>query len=353
MTELTKTTQAPANQPRRVVLAGGSGHLGTILARHFHSLGDSVTVLTRTPKTAPWRVVAWDGASRDRWTREVQGAEGVINLAGRSVDCRYNAANRRAILESRIRPTRALGEAIGKMTSPPRLWMNASTATIYRHALDRAMDEATGEQSGNEADTPLAWRFSVDVATRWEKCFFEAETPQTRKIALRSAMVMSAIGGDAFEMLQRLVRFGLGGAAGSGEQFMSWVHEKDFVRAVEYLMEAEDIEGVVNVAAPRPLPNREFMRALRQAWGMRFGLAAREWMLEVGAVFLRTETELILKSRRVVPGKLLDHGFRFEFPEWPAAARELVERRRNATALEVPGEIRGSSGECPVRSSPK
>jgi uncharacterized protein (TIGR01777 family) len=311
----------------RIVMPGGSGHLGGILARHFHAQGHRVVVVTRTPKAAPWRVVAWSGLSLDEWVRELDGADAVIHLSGRSVDCRYNAFNRREILESRILSTRILGEAIATVAKPPRLWMNASTATIYRHSIDRAMDENTGELSGNEMDAPATWRFSIDVATRWEDAFFAAHTPATRKIALRSAMVMSTSGG-AFEMLLRLVRLGLGGQAGSGSQFMSWVHEKDFARAVEHLLAVETSEEVVNIASPSPLPNREFMAALRDAWGRSFGLGASEWMLELGAVFLRTETELILKSRRVVPGRLLESGFRFAFPEWPAAARELVARWR-------------------------
>jgi uncharacterized protein (TIGR01777 family) len=326
MTDATKATAAPINQPLRIVLPGGSGQIGQILARHFHAQGHNVTVLTRTPKAAPWRVLAWDAAHLHRWVKELDGADVLLNLTGRSVNCRYNGGNRREILESRIGPTRLLGEAIAKLAHPPRLWMNASTATIYRHALDRTMDEATGELGGNETDAPSSWRFSIDVATRWEECFFAAATPQTRKIALRSAMIMSPDRGGTFDLLLRLVRFGLGGTAGPGTQFMSWIHDSDFVRAVDHLIARPDIHGAVNLAAPGPLPNCDFMRALRDASGRRFGLPASKWMLEFGAIFLRTETELILKSRRVVPTRLLDYGFRFEFPEWPAAARELVGR---------------------------
>jgi uncharacterized protein (TIGR01777 family) len=294
----------------------------------LHAKGNAVTVLSRSGAVAPWRVVSWDGADADDWTRELEDADVVINLAGRSVNCRYNAGNRRGILESRIRTTELLGKAISKVQRPPRLWINASTATIYRHSLDREMDEATGELGGVEPDAPGSWRFSVEVATRWEKALFAANTPRTRKIALRSAMVMSAERGGTFDLLLRLVRFGLGGACGSGKQFVSWIHEEDFVRAVDYLVEHEEFEGPVNVASPGPLPNEEFLRALRRAWGARLGLPASEWMLEVGAFFLRTETELILKSRRVVPGLLLMSGFEFQFPEWRGAAEDLVQRWR-------------------------
>jgi uncharacterized protein (TIGR01777 family) len=263
--EMAATTIAPAKR-LRIVIPGGSGHLGCVLARHFHSQGHEVTVITRTPIGAPWQVVAWNGHGPDRWVNELNGADVVINLAGRSVDCRYLRMNRREILESRIVPTRILGEAISEARNPPRLWMNASTATIYRHSLDQEMDEDTGEYGGCELDAPREWSFSVDVASQWEETFFQAKTPGTRKIALRSAMVMSTHGG-AFPALLRLVRLGMGGAAGSGKQFVSWVHESDFVRAVEHLIWREDREDVVNIASPQPLPNREFMAALREAWG--------------------------------------------------------------------------------------
>lgn len=315
-------------RPLRVVIPGGAGHLGRIVAGHLHAKGNAVTVLSRSGAVAPWRVVSWDGADADDWTRELEDADVVINLAGRSVNCRYNAGNRREILESRIRTTELLGEAISKVQRPPRLWINASTATIYRHSLDREMDEATGELGGGESDAPGSWRFSIEVATRWEKALFAANTPHTRKIALRSAMVMSAEPGGTFDLLLRLVRFGLGGACGSGKQFVSWIHEDDLVRAVDYLVEHEEFEGPVNVASPNPLPNEDFLRTLRKAWGARVGLPASQWMLEVGAFFLRTETELILKSRRVVPGLLLTSGFEFQFPEWRGAAEDLVRRWR-------------------------
>ena len=319
-----KTTHA-----LRVVIPGGSGPLGRILARHFRSQGHEVVVLARSGMIAPGRVVSWDGVSIDDWAAELEGADVVINLAGRSVNCRYTARNRREILESRVTTTRLLGEAIRGVLDPPRLWINASTATIYRHALDRAMDEATGEIGGREPKAPSSWRFSIDVATRWEESFFSFRIPGVRQIAMRSAMVMSPEHGGALDMLLSLVRFGLGGKAGSGAQFVSWIHDLDFVRAIEHLIVHEELHGPVNVAAPHPLPNSEFMRALRHTWGASIGLSAPEWLLEAGAVLLRTETELILKSRRVVPGRLLESGFTFVFPEWWAAARDLVERWRD------------------------
>ncbi|MGO9257614.1 MAG: TIGR01777 family oxidoreductase [Bryobacteraceae bacterium] len=310
----------------RIVIPGGSGQVGRILARHFHAQGHAVTVFSRSPRPAPWRMVAWDGLTPGGWIADLERSDVCINLAGRSVDCRYTAANRRSIHESRIRSTLLLNQAIASLKHPPRLWMNASTATIYRHALDRAMDEATGELGGNEPGAPDTWNFSIDVAKSWEEALFSTPTPRTRKVAIRSAMTFSPDRGGVFDMFSALARRGLGGRQGSGDQFVSWIHEADFVRAVELIVSREEFSGVVNLASPNPLPNREFMRALRQAWGMPFGLATPGWMLEIGCYLMRTESELVLKSRRVVPVRLLAAGFQFQFPDWPAAARDLVGR---------------------------
>jgi len=326
------------NRGLKIVIAGGTGQVGTLLARHFHGIGHAVVVLGRAPRPTPWPIVIWDGTTLGSWTERLEGADVLINLAGRSVNCRYTAANRLAILDSRVGTTRLLGEAVAKAAHPPRLWINASTATIYRHALERAMDEDTGEFGGEEPDGPASWRFSIDVATNWEDAFFQAKTPRTRKVALRSAVILSPDRGGIFAELRRLVRIGLGGAAGTGKQFVSWIHECDFIGAVEYLMDHQEMRGPVNVASPNPLPNAEFMRVLRQACGVPFGLPATRWMLELGAFVLRTETELILKSRRVVPDRLLQSGFRFRYPEWREAAQELVRRdQREAGERPVAG----------------
>jgi len=316
-------------EKRRIVLPGGSGQVGTILARHFYAQGDDVVVVARTAKPVPWKTVPWDGETVGAWTSELDGADLVINLAGRNVNCRYTPENRREIKESRVRSTRLVGEAIGRMAHPPRIWMNASTATIYRHAFDRPMDEITGEIGGKEPNAPSTWAFSIDVATSWEEAFFSSPTPGTRKVALRSAVVMSPDRGGVFDTLLTLARFGLGGTSGSGKQFVSWVHDRDFLRSIDYLIEHDDLDGAVNIASPNPVPNGEFMALLRKAWGTHIGLPAMEWMLEFGAIFLRTETELILKSRRVIPGRLLTHGFKFDFSEWGGAVRDLVRRWRN------------------------
>lgn len=313
----------------KVVIPGGSGQVGTILARSFAAEGHEVLILSRGVTASPYRIVRWDAETLGPWAHEFDGADVVINLAGRSVNCRYNAANRRAITESRVKSTVVVGQAIAKAARPPRVWLQSSTATIYAHRYDAANDEATGILGGVEEGAPDTWQFSIGVAKAWEKAANDADVPRTRKVLLRSAMTMSPDPGGVFDVLLRLARFGLGGTNGDGRQYVSWIHDADFVRAVRWLIDHE-MDGAVNLASPNPLPNREFMRALREAWGAPIGLPATRWMLEVGALLLRTETELILKSRRVVPGRLLQSGFTFQFPDWPGAAADLCRRRREA-----------------------
>ena len=319
----------------KIVIPGGSGHVGTILARAFQRDGHDVVVLSRLPRTLAWRVAAWDGETIGDWVHEIDGADVVVNLAGRSVNCRYNEANRRAILDSRLRSTRIVGEAIARSRRPPRVWLQASTATIYSHRYDAPNEERTGILGGHEPRAPSTWRFSIDVARAWEAALDAAEVGDTRKVALRSAMVMSPEPGGIFDTLYRLVRLGLGGRAGDGRQFVSWIHCADFVSALRWLIEHDEIAGAVNVAAPGPLPHAEFMRMLRAAAGVPVGLPATNWMLELGAVVLRTETELVLKSRRVVPGRLLEGGFGFRYPSWPTAAADLCTERRGLKPRQV------------------
>jgi uncharacterized protein (TIGR01777 family) len=309
----------------KIVIPGGSGQVGRVLARAFQADGHEVVVLSRRPSPRPWRVIRWDGRSLGAWTRELDGSQAVINLTGRSVNCRYTPTNRREIVESRVASTRVVCEAIAQVSRPPDVWLQASTATIYAHRYDAPNDELTGVLGGQEPDAPHSWKFSIDVARAWERAFSEAVTPGTRKVTLRSAMTMSPDPGGIFDMLLGLVRHGLGGTAGDGRQFVSWIHYEDFIRAVRWLIDHEKVDGAVNVCSPNPLPNAEFMRALRDAWGAPIGVPASTWMLEIGAVFMRTETELILKSRRVVPGRLLEQGFVFRHPHWPEAARDLCQ----------------------------
>jgi hypothetical protein len=324
-------------RPLRIVIPGGSGHVGVLLAHYFQQRGHHVTVLTRGPFAASWNTVHWDGIHTGPWTEHLEGADVCINLAGRSVNCRYTRANREEIYRSRIETTQLLGDVIAGLAEPPKVWLNASTATIYRHALDqppdRPMDEFTGELGGNEMlnarrRVPETWNFAIRVAKAWEAAFAAAVTPRTRKVALRSAIVMSPEPGGPFSLLLNLVRFSLGGAQGNGRQIVSWIHGSDFARAVALLIHDDRFEGPVNLAAPNPLPNRAFMASLREAWGMPNGIPAPTPLLELAALFLRTESELVLKSRNIVPARLLRAGFEFEFPTWTEAAEDLVRQVR-------------------------
>lgn len=332
----------------KIILAGGSGQVGTILARAFTARGDDVVVLSRNapPNSSAsaganakanamsagknWRTAAWDARTTGDWTREIDGADVVVNLAGRSVNTRYTDATRRAIMSSRVDSVRAVGDAIGAAARPPRVWLQMSTATIYAHRFDAANDELTGIIGGNEPDAPAKWGFSIDVARNWEgaatQFATDARMPNTRLVLMRTSMVMSPDRDGIFDTLLGLTRRGLGGSAAGGRQYVSWIHDADFIRAVDWLITRDDIAGPVNLASPNPLPYTEFMRALRDAAGVRIGLPATRLMLEVGAIFMRTETELVLKSRRVVPTRLLTSGFSFTHPAWSEASRDLVAR---------------------------
>ncbi|MFE4023746.1 TIGR01777 family oxidoreductase [Streptomyces sp. NPDC059101] len=310
----------------KIVLPGGTGQVGAILGRALTAAGHEVTVLTRRPRRQ--RDIGWDGATLGAWAEAVDGCDVVINLAGRSVSCRYTAENLRAMMDSRVDSARVVGEAIAAAARPPRVWLQMSTATIYAHRFDAAHDEAAGVIGGSEAGVPDYWAYSIDIAKNWERAQADAPTPATRKVALRSAMVMSPDRGGVFDVLLRMARLGLGGPVAGGAQYVSWIHDEDFVRAVEFLIARDDLEGPVNLASPGPLPHREFMRALRTAQGVPVGLPATRWMAELGAFALRTDTELLLKSRRVVPGRLGAAGFGFAHPEWEGAAADLVRRAK-------------------------
>ena len=312
----------------KIIMPGGTGQVGTALIR---ALGDAHEIVVLTRATRPSgraRAVAWDGKTLGAWSAELEGADAVINLAGRSVNCRYTDANLREMYDSRIDSARAVGAAIRAAKRPPAVWLQMSTATIYAHRFDAANDEATGILGGGELDAPDYWAFSVKIASDWERAQQEADTPHTRKVALRAAVVMSPDRGGIFDTLATLTRFGLGGAIGGGAQYVSWIHERDFVRAVLWLIERRDVAGAVNLAAPDPLPQREFQAQLRAALGAPIGLPATKWMAEIGAFVLRTDTELLLKSRRVVPGRLAAAGFSFDYPHWSGAAKELAARWR-------------------------
>jgi hypothetical protein len=281
------------------------------------------------------REIAWDGEKLGSWVAELEGAQAVVNLCGKSVDCRYTASNRRLLVESRTLPTRVFGQAIAQCKVPPRVWLNSSTATIYKHTFGPAWDESGLVQGTPEAKD----EFSIQIAEMWEREFDKADTPRTRKVALRSAMVLGYGRNSVFPVLRRLTRLGLGGRMGSGKQFVSWIHHEDFCRVVEWLIAREHISGVINVAAPNPLTNADMMRLFREQLGMPIGLPATEWLLEAGAFLLRTETELILKSRRVVPGRLLANDFEFRFTQFGDALRNLMRDQR----VQVLPETRGQS----------
>jgi uncharacterized protein len=314
----------------KILIPGGTGQVGTVLARAFHAGGHEVVVLGRSTEKREWRTEKWDGRTLGDWTAEVDGSDVVINLAGRSVNCRYNEENRRQMVDSRVDSTRVVGEAIAAAAKPPKVWLQASTATIYAHRFDAPNDDVTGIIGGHEADAPDTWNFSIDVATAWEKAANDAVTPKTRKVLMRSAMTMSPDRDGIFDTLLGLVRKGLGGTAASGRQYISWIHDQDFIRSVYWLIEHDELSGPINLSSPNPLPNREFMRILREAAGVPFGLPAMEWQLAIGAFFMQTETELILKSRRVLPKLLTDSGFEFDFPEWKDAVCDLVARWRKS-----------------------
>ncbi len=304
-------------QPLRIVLAGGGGFLGHALIQYMAHPVASFTILSRKrgEQTKGAKTVWWDGEHTGDWCKEIDGADVLINLSGRSVDCRYTEKNKRDILDSRLKSTAVLGEAINQVAKAPKLWINCASATIHRHAEDKPMDDS---------NTEFGTGFSVDVCKRWEDAFAKCDTPATRKIVLRISMVLGKQGG-VLPVMMKLARRGLGGTMGSGHQYVSWLHEKDFAGIIAACIEHDDWEGTFNCSAPEPVPNREFMRLIRQAAGMSFGLPAAAWMLEIGAVFLRTETELVLKSRRVVPSRLLQKGYSFQFKNAADAITDLTQ----------------------------
>ncbi|MFF5173250.1 TIGR01777 family oxidoreductase [Micromonospora sp. NPDC000089] len=312
----------------KIVIPGGTGQIGSILDRALTAEGHDVVLLTRSPRAV--RQVHWDGATLGDWAERIDGSDVVVNLAGRSVSCRYTAENLDAMMRSRVDSTRVVGEAIARAARPPRVWLQMSTATIYAHRFDAANDEYGGPLGGSEPGVPGYWAYSVEIARNWEAAQEQAETPDTRKVALRSAMVMSPDRGGVFDVLSWLVRLGLGGPVAGGRQYVSWIHDQDFVRAIRFLIERDDLAGPVNLAAPGPVPHRQFIRELRSAWRMPLGLPATGWMAELGAFAIRSDTELLLKSRRVVPARLSDAGFTFVHPRWKAAAVDLASRRRRA-----------------------
>ncbi|MGV3540253.1 MAG: TIGR01777 family oxidoreductase [Rufibacter sp.] len=323
----------------KIILAGGSGFLGQLLAQHFLAKGDEVVILTRKPTSLqpPARQVKWDAQTLGDWVQHLENADVLINLTGKSVNCRYTEKNKKEIINSRVNATHVLGEAVRQLQHPPKLWMNAASATIYRHALDGPQDELTGE---------IGTGFSVDVCCKWENAFYAQHTPGTRKIALRLAIVLAKDGG-VMPYYLNLARLGLGGRQGNGLQCFSWIHAQDAIGSIEFLMQHEELEGDFNLASPRPVPNHRFMQTVRNALKRTFGLRARKWMLEIGALLLGTETELLLKSRWVVPTRLLQAGYQFQVPSIEEAMR-LCTTKEIAPVLDQFSEKQVKNTPCPI-----
>lgn len=303
---------------KKIVIAGGTGFLGECLSRYFAQKGYEVIILSRNIRTdrPPLSYQQWDGKTLGKWAQCLEGTEALINLTGKSVDCRYTTRNKKLIYSSRLEATKVLGLALAGCENPPKVWINAASATIYRHSLDTPMDEKKGE---------LGEGFSVDVCKKWEQVFNNQQVPKTRKVILRIAIVLGYEGG-AFRPLKNLVKVGLGGKQGNGKQKFSWIHEQDFVRITDYVIKNENVEGVFNVSAPNPVSNMELMNLLRKTLKMPFGLPSPNWLLKIGAVIIRTETELILKSRYVIPGKLIERSFKFDFPQLEDAVEDLIKK---------------------------
>ncbi|MGR3764281.1 TIGR01777 family oxidoreductase [Rossellomorea sp. NS-SX7] len=292
---------------KKIVLAGGTGFVGQYLEEQFSSLGYEVMIISRNNPN-----ITWDNTKE--LIRALEGSDLLINLAGKSVNCRYNEKNKNEILLSRTETTEILGSAIKECVNPPRLWINSSTATIYRHSEDRPMTEEGGE---------IGTGFSVEVAKEWERSFFSFDLPFTRQAALRIAIVLGSNGG-VLTPYRNLVKFGLGGVQGDGTQMFSWIHIEDLYKMILFIKEREDLSGVFNCSSPYPITNRELMDALRNEMNKKAGLPAPKWMLEIGAIFIRTETELILKSRWVLPERLINEGFNFTYPTIGKALKEIL-----------------------------
>jgi uncharacterized protein (TIGR01777 family) len=289
---------------KKLVIAAGTGFLGQVIINHFKDKFTEIIILTRGKSEIKRNIkyVKWNAKTLSGWENELENADVLINLAGKSVDCRYTDKNKKEILSSRIDSTSILNEAVLQCKNPPKHWLNSSTSTIYRHSIDKQMTEEKGE-IGND--------FSMNIAKAWEKAFFKIETPKTLKTALRTSIVLGKNGG-AFIPLKRLTQFGLGGKQGNGNQFISWIHEKDFARAIEFIIQKEMI-GVINVVSPKPIQNKEFMYELRKVLKIPIGIPTPKAILKIGAKIIGTEPELVLKSRNVIPKRLQENGFEFKF----------------------------------------
>ncbi|WP_044399816.1 TIGR01777 family oxidoreductase [Lacinutrix sp. Hel_I_90] len=300
---------------KTIIIAGGSGFLGQVLETFFTKKQYAVKILTRNPKRN--NDIYWNAKDLGDWTNQLENTVAVINLTGKSVDCRYTEENKKEIYKSRIDSTNLLGLAINLCEQPPKVWFNSSTATIYRHSVDKQMTEENGEIGDN---------FSMSIAKSWETAFYEVMTPKTRKIALRTSIVMGKKGG-AISPLKALTKLGLGGKQGSGKQKVSWIHELDFARAIDFLLENVNLEGNFNLSVKNPTDNKTLMQNMRQKLGVPFGISHPVWLLKFGATLIGTETELVLKSRNVIPKRLIDNGFEFRFDTIEVALDDLLKNK--------------------------
>ena len=308
------------NTMKTILIVGANGFLGRVLSRHFLAESWNVVGIARSAHGIVSGVdyVQWDGLTIGPWAEALEWIDVMVNLAGRSVNCRYGEVNRTQIMDSRVATTQLLDAAVAACENPPKVWINSSTATIYRHAEDRAQRDEDGE---------IGSGFSVEVAKAWEAAFFKKQHIGVRKLAIRTAIVMGNEPETVWPVLQRLAKYGLGGAMGTGKQMVSWISDRDFARAVEWLAEKDEAVATYNVCAPQPITNQQLMRIVRASVDRRMGLPATKWMLELGAFFLRTETELILKSRWVMPTRLLKEGFEFENMNLSAWAKQPSNKR--------------------------
>lgn len=304
---------------QKIILAGGNGYLGGLLAKHFSTLADEIIILARKQRaeTDNIKTILWDGMAEGEWINEMEGADLLVNLCGKNVNCRYTTKNKQEIINSRIIPTRLLNKVMMKLAHPPKLWINITSSTIYRHAEDEPQDEYTGE---------IGYGFSIDVCKAWEESFFETVIKGTRKVALRMGIVLGRSDG-AFPRLFNLVKFGLGGKQGNGKQIVNWIHEQDAIRSIEFILNHDQMEGIVNCTSPNAVDNNTLMTNIRKAYGIPFGLPTPAWLLSIGALIIGTETELILKSRWVQPAALMDAGFKFQYEENDVAVRDIISLR--------------------------
>ncbi|MCH2234230.1 MAG: TIGR01777 family oxidoreductase [Crocinitomicaceae bacterium] len=307
----------------KIVIAGGSGFLGEVLNNYFRKQGHEVMIISRSKPKFDCTFSKWNGKTKGEWIQEIEGCDVLINLAGKSVDCRYTKGNKNLIMSSRVDSTAILHKALSSLKNKPKIWLNAASATIYRHSLDKSMSEENGE---------IGTGFSVDVCKAWENAFFKESHKNVRQVALRTSIVIGNTGG-ALKPIKNLVNIFFGGKQGKGDQMFSWIHELDFARAVEYIIKAEDIAGVINIASTMPITNETFMKTMRKYLKRPFGFPMPPWLLEVGAFFIGTETELILKSRYINPKTLSEKNFKWIYSDINQALKDLIKEKNQKTLI--------------------